>query len=76
MKHNIYVINTDEKETFVVESGLSLSMANRLCCKFNKEWSWKFGDDETKLSMIGYCVSDKDELSYRQAVILFNKMGE
>ena len=31
-------------------------------------------DGETKLSMIGYCVSDKDELSYRQAVILFNKI--
>lgn len=76
---SIYVINSDDKVCFVVESGLSLSMANRLCVRFNETWSSKLGDKETCLNCIlGYCVSDKDDLSYRQCVIIFNKqvLGE
>lgn len=71
---NIFVINSDDKVAFIVDEGLTPSLAKKVCTRLNKVWSRTQGEAATRLSMIvGYVVSDRKELSYRQALKLFNE---
>ncbi len=57
----IYILTTDNQH-FIVDEGLSPSVATRLCKKYNDTWVCK--SSETNLKCIkGYCVSDKDDLT-------------
>ena len=51
-----------------------MALAKKLSKKYSLTWSCEVGDKETSLKTIkGYCFSDKNELSYQQALKLFNK---
>ena len=78
MLYNIFVINSESKEAFIVDEGLSLSLAKKLSKKYSLTWSCEVGDKETSLKIVkGYCFSDKNELSYQQALKMFKQqIGE
>ena len=60
----IYILTTDNQH-FIVDEGLSPSVATRLCKRYNNEWCNK--SSEMYLKCIkGYCVSDKDDLTLAQ----------
>ena len=74
MLYNIFVINSESKEAFIVDEGLSLALAKKLSKKYSLIWSCEVGDKETSLKTIkGYCFSDKNELSYQQALRLLKQ---
>lgn len=57
----IYILTTDNQH-FIVDEGLSPSVATRLCERYNDTWACK--SSEMYLKCIkGYCVSDKDDLT-------------
>ena len=76
--YNIFVINSESKEAFIVDEGLSLALAKKLSKKYSLTWSCDVGDKETSLKTVkGYCFSDKNELSYQQALKMFKQqIGE
>ena len=76
--YNIFVINSESKEAFIVDEGLSLDLAKKLSKKYSLIWSCEVGDKETSLKIVKwYCFSDKNELSYKQALKLFKQqIGE
>ena len=72
--YNIFVINSESKEAFIVDEGLSLTLAKKLSKKYSLTWSCEVGDKETSLKCIkGYLLSDKSELSYQQALKMFKQ---
>ena len=74
--YNIFVINSESKEAFIVDEGLSLALAKKLSKKYSLTWSCEVGDKETSLKTIkGYCFSDKNELSYQQALRMFKEQN-
>ena len=70
---------TIEKDVFIVDEGLSPSLAKRTCKRYNEMFSAEcssvsYKDSPTTLKFVkGYCVSDKDELSYSQALKLIKE---
>ena len=76
--YNIFVINSESKEAFIVDEGLSLTLAKKLSKKYSLTWSYEVGDKETSLKIVKwYCFSEKSELSYQQALKLFKQqIGE
>ena len=76
--YNIFVINSESKEAFIVDEGLSLTLAKKLSKKYSLTWSYEVGDKETSLKIVkGYLLSEKSELSYQQALRLFKQqIGE
>lgn len=72
--YNIFVINSESKEAFIVDGGLSLALAKKLSKKYSLTWGCDIGDKETSLKVVkGYCFSDKSEVSYQQALRLFKQ---
>ena len=68
------MINSESKEVFIVDEGLSLTLAKKMSKKYSLTWSYEIGDKETSLNVIkGYCFSDKSELSYQQALKMFKQ---
>lgn len=76
---NIFVV-TIEKDVFIVDEGLTPSLAKRTVKRYNEMFSFElssvsYKDSPTTLKFIkGYCISDKDELSYTQATKLIKEM--
>ena len=70
----MFVINSESKEAFIVDEGLSLTLAKKLSKKYFLTWGCEVGDKETSLKTVkGYCFSDKNELLYQQALKLFKE---
>ena len=76
---NIFVV-TVEKDVFIVDEGLSPSLAKRTVMRYNEMFSAElsgvtYKDSPTTLKFIkGYCISDKDELPYTQAMKLIKEL--
>ncbi|MBQ0111561.1 MAG: hypothetical protein KBT03_00355 [Bacteroidales bacterium] len=73
--YNIFCI-TSEKEVFLTEdTPTTLAKALKNCQKYNSIWSATKGSEETRLKCIlGYCIFEKDSLSYNQAMKLFKSV--
>ena len=75
---NIFVV-TIEKDVFIVDEGLSPSLAKRTVKRYNEMFSAElssvtYKDSPTTLKFIkGYCISEKDGLSYTQAMKLIKE---
>ena len=75
---NIFVV-TVEKDVFIVDEGLSPSLAKRTVMRYNEMFSAElsgatYKDSPTTLKFIkGYCISEKDGLSYTQAMKLIKE---
>ena len=74
----IYILTTDNQH-FIVDEGLSPSVATRLCKRYNDTWCTPPSKvscnkpSETHLKCIkGYCVSDKDDLTLAHVKKLVN----
>ena len=76
---NIFVV-TIEKDVFIVDEGLSPSLAKRTVKRYNEMFSAElsgatYKDSPTTLKFIkGYCISDKDELPHTQAMKLIKEL--
>lgn len=76
---NIFLLTASYSEATNVDSELSPKLAMKLCLKYNQTWSAKYSgvdykESETTLKeVLGYCYSDEDELTYKQALVLLKK---
>ena len=76
---NIFVV-TIEKDVFIVDEGLSPSLAKRTVKRYNEMFSAElsgvtYKDSPTTLKFIkGYCISEKDGLSHTQAMKLIKEL--
>ena len=67
----IYCLSNDTKEAFIVDTitgknkESSLKKAKDLCQRYNEQWE--------KLIQISYCVNEKDNVEYEQAIKLTKK---
>lgn len=68
-----YDLEDASRGAFLTEdSPTTLAKSIKLSRKYNSIWSFTRGAKETSLKcIVGYCVSDKDELTYTQAIKLF-----
>lgn len=76
---NVFIV-TQEKDVFIVDEGISPSLAKKLCKRYNDTFSAEMSvvDYKSSLSTLkfvkGYCMSDKNELSYTQAIKLLREL--